>query len=180
MIHHKRSRILLALVATGLVLSLGTACKKKRKDHDKPKDEAPSATQVEPDFKPPAKQEDVLQIELTEITRKYLHDIRFDFDKSDIREDAKPDLEKDAEFLKKYPSIKIVIEGHCDERGSVEYNLALGERRAKAARNYLALLGIAEGRMTTVSYGKELPLDPGHSESAWGKNRRSHFLAVEK
>ena len=176
-----RSQMIVFLVATALVLSAGTACKKKKKDGHEGMDGKDSSTEVRDDFKPPTPDSgDVLSKDLREITEKYLHDIRFDFDMADIREDAKPTLEENASFLKQYPSIKIVIEGHCDERGSVEYNLALGERRAKAARNYLATLGVESARMTTVSYGKELPLDPGHDEQAWARNRRAHFVAVAK
>lgn len=173
------SRMLLVLFSAALLVGTGIACKKKHKDHDEHKDD--KSTKVEGDFKPPKEDTgDVLSKDLKEISEKYLHDIHFDFDKSDIRDDAKPVLEENAGFLKKYPSIKIVVEGHCDERGSVEYNLALGERRAKAAKNYLATLGVNDSRMTTVSYGKELPIDPGHNEDAWAKNRRAHFLAVAK
>lgn len=178
--YRKPNRMILALAMAALVLSMEAACKKKKKDHDKDGDKDKS-TKVEDSFKAPRPDEgDVLSKDLREISEKYLHDVHFDFDKSDIRDDAKPVLEENAAFLKKYPTIKIVVEGHCDERGSVEYNLALGERRAKAAKNYLATLGVDASRMTTVSYGKELPLDPGHSEEAWAKNRRAHFLAVAK
>ena len=108
-----------------------------------------------------------------------LADIHFDFDKAEIRADAKPILEKNAALLVRYPEVHIVVEGHCDDRGSVEYNLALGERRARATRDYLARLGVDPGRMSTVSYGKEFPLDPGHDELAWAKNRRAHLVAVK-
>ena len=76
--------------------------------------------------------------------------------------------------------MKIQIEGHCDERGTVEYNLALGERRANSAKRYLTSLGIPENRISTISYGKERPLDPGHNEEAWTKNRRAHFVILSK
>lgn len=103
-------------------------------------------------------------------------DIHFDFDKYFIREDAKPILMKVAEHLKRSPSASLVIEGHCDERGTAEYNLALGERRAEATKKYLASLGVREAALSTVSYGEEKPLDPGHDEDAWAKNRRAHFV----
>ena len=89
-------------------------------------------------------------------------------------------LEANADVLKRYPSWQISIEGHCDERGTAEYNLALGERRALAARNYLVSLGVTADRVKTVSYGKEFPFDPGHTESAWAKNRRAHFVVTAK
>ena len=103
-------------------------------------------------------------------------DIYFDFDKSFIREDAKPALAKVADYLKKNAGAKVQIEGHCDERGTAEYNMALGARRADAAKKYLLSLGVKAGALSTVSFGKEKPLDPGHTEDAWAKNRRDHFL----
>jgi peptidoglycan-associated lipoprotein len=107
-----------------------------------------------------------------------LADIRFDYDRADIREDARPILERNAAVLAASPGVRLVVEGHCDERGSVEYNLALGERRARAARDYLVRLGVASERLTTVSYGKEQPADTGHGEASWAVNRRAHFLAI--
>jgi peptidoglycan-associated lipoprotein len=80
----------------------------------------------------------------------------------------------------KHPTIKIQIEGHCDERGTSEYNLALGERRANSAKKYLISLGMPADRISTISYGKEKPLDPGHNEEAWSKNRRDHFIILSK
>ncbi len=103
-------------------------------------------------------------------------DIHFDFDSAVIREVDKPILEKKAEFLKKYPSLTITIEGHCDERGTNEYNLALGERRAHSAWKYLENLGIAAERMQMISYGEERPIAKGHDEASWAKNRRAHFV----
>ncbi|NJD62517.1 MAG: peptidoglycan-associated lipoprotein Pal [Deltaproteobacteria bacterium] len=102
--------------------------------------------------------------------------IHFDFDKSFIREDAKPVLAAVADYLKKNPGAKLLIEGHCDERGTAEYNMALGDRRATAAMKYLAALGVEKSRLSTISYGKERPLDPGHNEEAWAKNRRDAFV----
>ena len=89
-------------------------------------------------------------------------------------------LNANAEIMKKYPTWVITIEGHADERGTAEYNLALGERRALAARNYLVSLGIPADRLRTVSYGKEFPFDPAHTEEAWSKNRRAHFVVTSK
>lgn len=103
-------------------------------------------------------------------------DIHFDFDKSAIREDAKPVLAAVADYLKRNKGAKVLIEGHCDERGTPEYNMALGDRRAESARGYLASLGIPKSALSTVSLGKEKPADPGHDESAWAKNRRAHFV----
>jgi peptidoglycan-associated lipoprotein len=101
-------------------------------------------------------------------------------DHSDVDAQGQQALNADAEILKKYPTWTITIEGHCDERGTAEYNLALGERRALAAKTYLVSLGISADRLRTVSYGKEFPFDPGHSEAAWSKNRRAHFVVTSK
>ncbi|MBU2495847.1 MAG: peptidoglycan-associated lipoprotein Pal [Candidatus Omnitrophota bacterium] len=105
--------------------------------------------------------------------------IYFDFDKSDIRSDARLALEKVADYLKKNPKVKIVIEGNCDELGTEEYNMALGERRALSARRYLVSLGIAPERMGTVSYGEDRPIDPAHNETAWVLNRNGQFKIME-
>jgi len=104
-----------------------------------------------------------------------LKDINFEFDKSDIREVDKPKLQAIADFLKAYPQAKIQIAGNCDERGTVEYNLALGERRAHAAQNYLTGLGVAEARLSSISYGKEKPKVQGHDEESWLINRNCQF-----
>ena len=101
--------------------------------------------------------------------------IRFNFDKYQITDSAKPVLEKIAAALKEKPTWKVLIEGHCDERGTNEYNMALGEQRAQAAKRYLVSLGVEESRFQTVSYGEERPMDPGHDETAWVKNRRDEF-----
>jgi len=104
-----------------------------------------------------------------------LKDINFDFDKSAIRETDKPKLQVIADFLKAFPQAKLQIEGHCDERGTVEYNLALGERRAHAAQAYLVTLGASEAHLSTISYGKERPKVTGHDEQSWLANRRAEF-----
>jgi len=108
-----------------------------------------------------------------------LQDINFDFDKSDIRPDARGILKANADFLIKNNDIKIIIEGHCDERGTAEYNMALGERRAQEAKKYLINLGVDASRMKTISYGEERPLDPASNEEAWAKNRRAHFAVIK-
>ena len=102
-------------------------------------------------------------------------DVHFSFDSSSLSSEGQGKLKGGARFLLDNPGKTVVIEGHCDERGTNEYNLALGERRARAAYDYLRSLGVKKDQMSTVSYGEELPLDPGHDEDAWGKNRRDHF-----
>jgi peptidoglycan-associated lipoprotein len=106
--------------------------------------------------------------------------VYFDFDKSDLRQDARDVLSKNADMiLKSYAGAKLQIEGHCDERGSAEYNLALGERRAKSALNYLTTLGVKAENLSIISYGKEKPAVNGNDEAAWAKNRRAEFVVVK-
>ena len=104
----------------------------------------------------------------------------FALDSYDVDGPAQQVLTANAGILKKYPTWVITIEGHCDERGTAEYNLALGEKRALAAKTYLVSLGVPADRVRTVSYGKEFPFDPGHDEAAWSKNRRAHFVITAK
>jgi peptidoglycan-associated lipoprotein len=103
-------------------------------------------------------------------------DINFDYDKFNLKPEAQEILKKGAAAYLKYRDYKLVVEGHCDERGTAEYNLALGEKRATEAAKYLADLGIEKDRIKTISYGKEMPLDKGNNEAAWAKNRRAHFV----
>jgi peptidoglycan-associated lipoprotein len=109
-----------------------------------------------------------------------LQPVFFLLDSSDLSSEAQSALQQNASVLKQYASWQITIEGHADERGTAEYNLALGERRALAARDYLVSLGIPATRVRTVSYGKEFPFDPGHTEEAFSKNRRAHFVITAK
>lgn len=106
---------------------------------------------------------------------KLVQTIYFDFDRSNLRTEAQDALSNNAKLFQKYPKWKVAIEGHCDERGTNEYNLALGERRALSASRYLISLGIEEGRLSTVSFGEERPVDLGHNEAAWSLNRRDQF-----
>jgi len=107
-----------------------------------------------------------------------LESVYFDYDQWNIREDQKQVMLRDAEWLKANPQFKLRIEGNCDERGTTEYNLALGQKRAEAAKAFLEGLGISRNRMETISYGKERPFDPGHDEAAWSKNRRVDFIPI--
>jgi peptidoglycan-associated lipoprotein len=113
---------------------------------------------------------------VSELFEQNVKDVFFDLDKAELRGDARDVLTKDAEFLRSYPDVHISIEGHCDERGSTEYNLALGQSRAQAAKNYLISLGISADRMETVSWGKERPFCTEHNEECWQQNRRDHFV----
>ena len=109
-----------------------------------------------------------------------LADVYFDLDKSNFRDDAKPVLQKNADYMKKWGSIQVMLEGHCDSRGSAEYNLGLGNRRASAVKEYLVSLGIPAGRVTVVSKGKEQPVCTDENESCWQQNRRGHFVITAK
>lgn len=156
----------------------------------KPEQQAPPVTP------PPAKQEPVKEQPVTETPvasadegsrqpaagaqqETALERIFFDFDSYVLTQSARDTLSKNAEWLLKNTAAKLQIEGHCDERGSDEYNLALGEKRAKTAEKYLATLGVQNERLSTISYGKEKPLESGHNEAAWAKNRRAEFIIVK-
>ena len=124
---------------------------------------------------------ETLPADLAELNRKgYLKDVFFDYDQYDIRADQRDAMAANAEWLKKWPTVKIQIEGHCDERGSSKYNMALGDKRANAAKDYLVSLGIDAGRVSTISYGEERPFVEGHDEAAWSQNRRGHFVVTAK
>jgi len=123
--------------------------------------------------------DEVMTKSLSEIS-SYLKPAFFDYDKADVRSDARDVLAANAAWLKKYSSVQFTIEGHCDERGTAQYNLALGDRRANAAKDYLVSLGVDASRIKTVSYGKERPFATGHDEDSWQKNRRAHFVVTAK
>jgi peptidoglycan-associated lipoprotein len=124
---------------------------------------------------------DVLSQDLATLNQKgYLSDAFFDYDAAALRDDARGNLAKDSSWLKKYPSVRVLLEGHCDDRGTEAYNLALGERRAQAAREYLVSMGVPEDRIRTVSYGKERPFCQADNESCWQENRRDHFVVTAK
>jgi peptidoglycan-associated lipoprotein len=113
---------------------------------------------------------------ISELFEQNMRDVYYDLDKSDLRTDGRGALTKDAEFLRSYPQVRVSIEGHCDERGSTEYNLGLGQRRAEAAKNYLISLGTSADRMETISWGKERPFCSEHNDGCWQQNRRGHFV----
>jgi peptidoglycan-associated lipoprotein len=126
-------------------------------------------------------EEDINSRSLDELNRDSpLRPVLYALDSTEFDSQAQQTLEDNAALLSRYPSWVVTIEGHCDERGTAEYNLALGERRALAARSYLISLGIAADRLRTVSYGNEFPFDPGHDEAAWAQNRRAHFVITSK
>jgi peptidoglycan-associated lipoprotein len=177
---------------TALIVAGGLACRKPA--HAPARPAAPAAPVAAPAAAAVATQKaddgQAAQAAAEEATRKAaaakeaeyrqaaqaaLQDVHFDFDKSEVRASDKPVLEGIAAFLKAYPQASLVIDGNCDDRGTIEYNLALGERRAHAAMAYLGDLGVASGRLSTTSYGKEKPVCTEATESCWGRNRRAHF-----
>ncbi len=141
----------------------------------------PPAPVREPMPPQPLPTDDVSARSLDDLNRDSpLQPVFFDYDSADINDASRATLQATAATLKKYATWVVTIEGHCDERGTAEYNLALGERRAVAARTYLVSLGLDASRLRTVSYGSEFPFDPAHQESAWGRNRRAHFVITAK
>ena len=174
----------LTLVALAFVV----ACSPKPKPTPAPEPtpapvSTPTVVTVEtpPPAPPPTPRvtDEITDKSLSEVS-SYLKPAFFDYDKADIRADARDVLAANASWLKKYPSVQFTIEGHCDERGTAQYNLALGDRRANAAKDYLVSLGVDAGRVKTVSYGKERPFATGHDEDSWQKNRRAHFVVTAK
>jgi peptidoglycan-associated lipoprotein len=125
-----------------------------------------------------AREQPAKTVDKTAMADDIVHDINFDFDSSIIRPDAREILKVNADFFLKNRISSIVIEGHCDERGTAEYNMALGQKRAQETKTYLINLGVKESIIKTISYGEERPLDPGNSEEAWAKNRRAHFVVT--
>jgi peptidoglycan-associated lipoprotein len=176
----KKTMIVMLVLAFAFVsvFTLASCAKKVGKVEEpvKPAETAPPAPQAPakaPEVPPTKPVEDEIMRRAVQ-TFESSH-VYFDFDKSDIKAEAKPVLEKKAEFLRANTQYKVTIEGYCDERGTNEYNMALGDKRAKAAMKYLNALGISANRMSTISYGEEKPADPGHNEAAWAKNRRAEF-----
>lgn len=183
-----KKAIILSL-ACFLVFNFLVSCRKKVEEVPPPPPpqvkEQPKVEKVEA---PPVVKEPVLTEEemfmrksLEEINNEApLNMVHFDYDKYFIRDDAKPVLEANAQWLNKFKTVGILIEGHCDERGTEEYNMALGEKRAKSTLDYLVSLGISSNRIKTISYGKSQPIDPGHNEISWQKNRRAKFTIIAK
>jgi peptidoglycan-associated lipoprotein len=184
-------------IATVAVLGLLTcvgACHKKKPPVARPTP-PPANTAPAPAAKPPLPPEPTVEtqpvppeptptetnLSLDEINKNSpFQPVFFALDSYEVDTTGQTALNADAAILKKNPSWVITIEGHCDERGTAEYNLSLGEKRALAAKTYLVSLGIPTDRLRTVSYGKEFPFDPGHDEGAWLKNRRAHFVVTSK
>ncbi len=129
----------------------------------------------------PLNDDEIASASLDELNRNSpLRPVFFLYDSSDLSQDARTILDENAELMRRYASWTVTIEGHTDERGTAEYNLALGERRADTAQAYLVSLGVPANRLRTVSYGKEFPFDAGHQEGSWSKNRRAHFVITAR
>lgn len=184
-----------SIVLVVLLAVMVGACKKKTPPVVRPMPPV-SGTNTAP-LKPPAPPNPVVEsvpvppepLKDDGLTSKSLDDLNrdsplkpvfYDLDSSDVSAEGQQLLQANAAVLKRFPAWQITIEGHCDERGTAEYNLALGERRALAAKTYLVSLGIAADKVRTVSYGKEFPFDAGHVDAAWSKNRRAHFVITAK
>jgi peptidoglycan-associated lipoprotein len=184
------------ITITVIVMLAVAACAKKKPPVARPMPPPPAASAPTPTAPPPPPRpinEPVVvppePLRDDAIGSKSLDDLNrdsplaplfFDLDSFDVSPEGQQVLQANAKVLKQYPTWQVTIEGHCDERGTAEYNLALGERRALAAKTYLVSLGIPADKVRTVSYGKEFPFDPGHDDNAWSKNRRAHFVITAK
>jgi len=191
-----KKTILLVLIAFGIIFT-GCSSKKTVAQPEQPMQETPAqqttaptkeSAQRMPDRRSTERitEQQLAKIDTKEETPKYLEekgkfeDIYFDYDQYDVRADAQPVLQTISSWLLKNMPAKILIEGHCDDRGTNEYNLALGDRRSKSVRDYLVALGIASDRIETISYGEEEPLCTDQTEECWAKNRRAHFIILKE
>ncbi len=175
----KKITLIMGLLAISGFMIAGCAKQETVKPEEKPQ-ATQQAAQPSQQQAPAVTAQAQQPVEKTiEEIQKELLMIHFDFNKYNIRPDAKTILEGNAKVLSENPNVKVQIAGYCDDRGSVEYNLALGEKRAQAAKNYLVTLGVAPGRLSTISYGKSDPIDPANNEKAWAMNRRDEFHIVK-
>jgi peptidoglycan-associated lipoprotein len=191
----KAARSLATLIAFAALMTL-VACGKKTPPVARPMPPPPAAASASPPPPPappepvrepamvppePVRDDAISSASLDELNRNSpLKPVFYELDSSELSPANQKVLDENAGLLRRYSTWAVTVEGHCDERGTAEYNLALGERRAVAARAYLVSLGIAADRLRTVSYGKEFPFDPGHDEAAFAKNRRAHFVITTK
>ena len=193
--HTPKAASIARLVGAVVLAVAATMCASRQAPVARPTPPPPPAVTAAPGMPPPSEpvqeapvvpaeriaEDSVTSRSLDDLNRDSpLHPVFFEYDSSEITSIARSVLDANAALLRKYPAWVVTIEGHCDERGTAEYNLALGERRAVNARTYLVSLGIDAKRLRTVSYGKEFPFDSGHDEGAWSKNRRAHFVITAK
>ena len=170
-----RSLSILLAVGTALLLGLGASGCARKAVKAPPTPATPPPTTTTPrETTPPVTPTPA--VPSPAVTAADLVPAFFEFDSYALRSDARAALDQDAKLLREHADVQITLEGHCDERGTQEYNLALGEKRAKTTKDYLVSYGIAAGRITTISYGKERPFAQGHDEGAWSQNRRAHFV----
>jgi len=176
--HKKLNATLIIVCSIFLALSFmnGCASKKKVVETPKPAPEVKKPEAPKPAPRPQPKETPrKVEEKVAELRESAFETIYFDFDKSDIRADQRDRMNRNARLLNDNKNVRIRLEGHCDERGTNEYNMALGDRRANSVRQFLVDYGISDSRITTISYGEERPVDPGHNEDAWAKNRRCEF-----
>ncbi len=189
--------LIVALVILGIVIIAGCAQRKvapppeqqkqlEAKQEDKQKTEPSGTITVKPTPQESITEKQIAkakpaetQLSAKELQAK-LEDIHFDFDKYDIKDEAKPILKELSDILSINKNIKVIIEGHCDERGTNEYNLGLGDKRANSTREFIISLGITSNRIETISYGEEKPICTESTEECWTKNRRAHFVLIEE
>lgn len=176
---------ILSLVVFSIFLLVSCAPERKIYAPDKAVETEANVSQqkAQPEEKSTLEEETLSTGKLSELIKRLqesIPDIHFDYDKYDIRQSDIQTLKKVAEALRQYPKLRLIIEGHCDERGTNEYNFALGQKRANAAKQFLVTLGIVSSRIEIISYGEEKPLCTEHSEDCWQKNRRAHFVFIEE
>jgi peptidoglycan-associated lipoprotein len=179
MTKHFNSRLFPIVTILVIALALSMAgCKKKAPKEAPPPPPPPKVEEVTPAAPPPpdttGNAERAMKAAM-DADRGRIATVYFDFDRSDIRADQRGVVSANADIFRKWTQWQVTVEGNCDERGTAEYNLALGERRASAGKQALVAAGVDAARISTVSYGKERPMDPGHSEASWAKNRRDDF-----
>jgi len=183
-----RAPSIIAVFALSMILVVAGCAKKPAETTPTPPPPPPVVTPAPPPpppppppVPPPAPVANPFDGDLASVNRYVeeqglLGDVYFNYDRDDLLDDARARLQRNADFMKAQPQFVVTIEGHCDERGSIGYNLALGDRRAASAKSYVSTLGVADGRMQTVTYGKERPVCTESDESCWSRNRRAHFV----
>lgn len=177
--------VFLLIFAVSCTKTYTRPAEEEMKPAEEMKEEVMSVEEKAPEETAYAKEEeigerDLSTAEVAEVAKTVFSDIHFDYDKYNIRPDARPMLDQVASFMNENGDYNVVVEGHCDDRGTNEYNLALGERRAKSTKNYLVSMGISSSRISTVTFGEEKPLCMEQTEDCWQRNRRAHFVVTGK